>query len=70
MTVDLSFSEGQAILVIWGKDGTVLLSDHAEASYFSQILPSTQDYYILVRGRPDGETVYRMVITIPPLMQN
>ena len=70
MTVDLSFSEGQAILAIWGADGTVLMSDHAEASYFSRILPSTQDYYILVRGRPDGEIVYRVDITIPPLMQN
>lgn len=70
MTVDLSFTEGQAILVIWGKNGNVLLSDHAETSHFQGVLPSTQDYLILVRGRPDGETVYRMDITIPPLMQN
>jgi len=70
MTVDLSFTEGRAILVIWGVDGTVLMSDHAEASYFSRVLPSTQDYYILVRGRPDSETVYRMDVTIPPLVGN
>ncbi len=70
MTVNLSFSEGQAILVIWGADGTVLMSDHAEASYFNRVLSATQDYYILVRGRPDGETVYRMDVTIPPSVQN
>jgi heat shock protein HslJ len=70
MTVDLSFTQGQAILAVWGADGTVLMSDHAEASSFSSILPSTQDYYILVRGRPDGETVYRMDVNIPPLGGN
>jgi heat shock protein HslJ len=70
MTVDLSFTDGQAILAVWGADGTVLMSDHAEASSFSGVLPSTQDYYILVRGRPDGETVYRMRVTIPPLGGN
>jgi heat shock protein HslJ len=70
MTVNLSFTEGQAILAVWGADGTVLMSDHAEASSFSGVLPSTQDYYILVRGRPDGETVYGMDVTIPPLGRN
>ena len=67
MTVELPFTEGQAILEIWGADGTVLMSDHAEASSFSGVLPSTQDYYILVKGRSDGETDYSMVVTIPPL---
>jgi heat shock protein HslJ len=67
MTVELSFTEGKAILAIWAADGTVLMSDHAEASPFSGILPSTQDYYILVKGRPDGETDYSMKVVIPPL---
>jgi hypothetical protein len=67
MTVELSFTEGRAILAIWGRDGTVLLSDHAEVSSFRGVLPSTQDYYILVKGRPEGETEYRMEIVIPPL---
>jgi hypothetical protein len=70
LTVELSFTEGRAILAIWGADGTVLMSDHAEASSFSGVLPSTQDYFILIKGRPDGETVYSMKVTIPPLPSN
>lgn len=65
MTVELAFTNGQAILAIWGADGNVLMSDHAEASSFSQVLPSSQDYYILVKGRPDGATDYSMKVTIP-----
>jgi hypothetical protein len=34
------------ILVIWGADGTVLISDHADANYWSGVTPSTQDYFI------------------------
>jgi heat shock protein HslJ len=70
MTVELSFTQGQAILAIWGKDGTVLLSDHAEATRFQGVLPSTQDYFILLKGRPDGETNYGMEVVIPPLPSN
>ena len=66
MNIDMTFSEGRAILVVWGADGDVLLSDHAEASTFDGVLQTTQDYYILVKGRPDGSTSYRMTITIPP----
>jgi heat shock protein HslJ len=66
MEVDVSFDDGQAILAIWGADGTVLVSDHAEASSFSGVLPSSQDYYILLKGSPDGETEYRMEVAIPP----
>jgi hypothetical protein len=67
MKIDLTFSEGQAILVVWGADGDVLLSDHAEVSSFQGSLPKTQDYNITVKGRPEGNTMYRMTITIPPL---
>ena len=67
MTVDLSFTQGRAILVVWGADGAVLLTDHAEVSHFNRSLPSTQDYYIQVEGRPGGETDYSMQVTIPPL---
>ena len=52
MTIDLTFGEGEAILVVWGADGNVLLSDHAEASNFQSTLPTTQDYHIMVKGRP------------------
>ena len=67
MSVNLSFTQGQAILVVWGADGTVLLTDHAEASSFQRVLASTQDYFIMVDGRPDGRTTYSMTISIPPL---
>jgi hypothetical protein len=67
MSADTSFSEGGAILVVWGADGTVLLSDHAEVSSFQRVLPATQDYYIRVRGRPEGNTTYNMTVSLPPL---
>jgi heat shock protein HslJ len=65
LSVDLAFTEGQAILVVWGEDGDVLLSDHAEVSSFKRALPRTQDYFIQVQGRPDGKTSYTMTVTIP-----
>jgi hypothetical protein len=64
--IDLTFAEGRAILVVWGADGNVLLSDHAEASSFQGVFPTTQDYYVTVKGRPDGSTSYSMTISIPP----
>lgn len=66
MNIDLSFNEGAAILLVWGADGTVLLTDHAEASSFQGLLPTTQDYYIMVRGQPEGTTSYTMTVSIPP----
>jgi hypothetical protein len=67
VSVELSFSEGRAILVIWGADGTVLLTDHAEVSSFQRVLPTTQDYFIMVKGRPDGNTAYSMTVSIPAM---
>jgi hypothetical protein len=65
MTIQLAFSQGIAILVVWGEDGNVLLSDHAEASSFQRVLPTTQDYHIQLKGRPEGATDYRMTVNIP-----
>jgi heat shock protein HslJ len=65
MRLNLTFTEGQAILVVWGEDGNVLLSDHAESSNFESVLPTTQDYHIMVKGRPDGNTSYTMTVSIP-----
>jgi heat shock protein HslJ len=67
MNINTAFGEGTAVLVVWGTDGNVLLSDHAESSAFQGVLPTTQDYYILVKGRPEGSTSYTMTVTIPPL---
>jgi len=70
LTAALSFSQGQAILVIWGADGNVLISDHAEVFRFQGVLPSTQDYYIQLKGNPDRATDYSLQVTIPPLGSN
>jgi hypothetical protein len=66
MNINTTFSEGMAILAVWGADGDVLQSDHAEAATFQGVLRTTQDYYILVKVHPDGNTSYSMTVTIPP----
>jgi hypothetical protein len=66
MNINMTFTNGMAILAVWGADGNVLLSDHAESSTFQGIMPTTQDYNILLKGRPDGDTSYAMTVTIPP----
>ncbi len=65
VSIDLTFREGKAILAVWGADGNVLLTDHAEVSNFQRVLPKTQDYYIAVKGRPEGGTLYSMTLSIP-----
>ncbi len=70
MTVELTFSQGQASLSVWGADGSVLMSDHSEASSFQGSLPASQDYYIQLKGRPDGPTDYQLIVTVPPLEPN
>jgi hypothetical protein len=53
-------------LVIFGADGTVLISDHADASSWSGVVPSTQDYYIDVRAINGTSANYTLSVTIPP----
>jgi LysM repeat protein len=67
LSAQLGFSSGQAILIVWGADGSVLMSDHAGATSFSRVLPLTEDYYIDVRGNPSTPTNYTLTVTIPPL---
>ena len=57
----------KAILIIWGKDGTVLISDHAGAIAWSGPLPSTQDYYIDVRSVVQSAAKITLDVQIPPL---
>jgi len=56
---------GHAALVIYGADGTVLISDHASAMQWSGPLPKTQDYFIDVKPET-GAVSYTMQVTIPP----
>lgn len=66
MRLDLTASQGRAILVVWGEDGTVLQTDHTEVTSLERKLPASQDYFIQVKGYPDGPTDYQLEITIPP----
>jgi putative hemolysin len=68
MTVNLSVAtaEVSAILVIWGADGTVLISDHADATTWVGQLLSTQDYYINVRSVAQAPVDYTLEVIIPP----
>jgi len=66
MNVSAASGNNNVILVIFGKDGTVLLSDHADASSWSGVLPSTQDYYIDVRAINGTSANYTLTVTIPP----
>ncbi|MBU0490363.1 MAG: hypothetical protein KKB13_00800 [Chloroflexi bacterium] len=66
MNVSVSTSQGEAILVIWGADGTVLISDHAGATTWSGPLPSTQDYYISVQSVGSAAAAFELTVNIPP----
>jgi hypothetical protein len=68
MTVYLSDASAgvNAILVIWGADGTVLISDHVDATAWAGELPSTQDYYIAVRSVAQTPVDYVLEVIIPP----
>ncbi len=66
MTVNTSASQGQVILIIFGADGNVLISDHAGATTWNGVLPSTQDYIIDVRSVGDVTSSYSLQVTIPP----
>lgn len=66
MSVSVASGNNNVILVIFGKDGTVLISDHADASSWSGVLPSTQDYFIDVRAIDGTSANYTLTVTIPP----
>jgi hypothetical protein len=67
MTVNLSDSSAgvSAILIIWGADGTVLISDHADATIWVGEIPFTQDYYIAVRSVIQAPVDYTLEVIIP-----
>ncbi len=70
MNVNLGVWDGNARLIIWGEDGTVLISDHADAPYWSGTVPATQDYNIKVNAYNNTAPYYTMDVTIPPLEPN
>jgi inhibitor of cysteine peptidase len=66
MWVTVTATEGAGILVIYGADGIVLISDHADATSWNGLLPASQDYYIDVKGTPASATTYTLLVAIPP----
>jgi hypothetical protein len=68
MTVSLE-PEG-AVMVIWGEDGTVLISDHADATYWQGALPSSQDYYIDIKSTSDLSVEFSLDISITDYVES
>lgn len=56
--------EAPLILIIYGKDGTVMMTDHASSSTFAGPIPSTQDYYIDVRSLVDKSAQFTLTVKI------
>ncbi len=67
MSVSISSTQGPAILIIYGADGNVLISDHAGATSWSGALPTTQDYIIDTRSIGNAAVNFTLIVTIPPL---
>jgi len=63
---DEMISYDTAVLVIWGAEGTVLISSHADALYWGGELPFSQDYFIDVKSISDQPVPYTLEIIIPP----
>jgi hypothetical protein len=55
-----------AVLVVWGTDGTVLISNNADAITWTGDLPSTQDYFVDVLSVTDHSLPYTLEFIIPP----
>ncbi len=66
MSVSVSSSQGPVILIIYGADGNVLISDHAGTSTWRGTLPTTQDYYIDTRSVGSNVVPFTLQVTIPP----
>lgn len=67
LTAKITATDAPAYLIIWGADGTVLISDHAGASSWSGMVPKTQPYHIAVRSDSQNPVNFTLQVTIPPL---
>ncbi len=67
LSAHVSSPQGNVILVIYGADGTVLISDHAGATSWSGRLPTTQDYHIDLKSAGGVAADYVLQVTVPPL---
>ncbi len=67
MTVHLTSAQSQVVLIIWGADGTVLISDHADATTWTGKIPATQDYFISAKSIADTPQNFTLQVIVPPL---
>jgi hypothetical protein len=65
--VTATSGNNNVILIIWGADGTVLISDHADASSWQGVTPKTQDYYIDVRAIDGTSANYVLTVSARPI---
>ncbi len=65
MTVQTTTSQGQVVLIVYGADGSVLLSDHAGATAFTGVLPLTEDYLLDLRSVGSVAANVTVTVTIP-----
>ncbi len=66
MLVSITAPQGPAIVIIYGADGDVLISDHAGATSWSGQLRTTQDYFIDTRSVGNAVVPFTLTVTIPP----
>jgi hypothetical protein len=66
MSLSVTATQGPVILIVYGADGNVLMSDHAGASTFRGTLPTTQDYYVDTRSVGSDVVPFSLQVTIPP----
>jgi hypothetical protein len=65
-----SGTNNNVILIIWGADGTVLLSDHSDSNTWTGVTPSTQDYFIDARAIDGTSANYTLSVYARPIGPN
>ena len=70
LSIGLRSPGNNAILIIWGADGNVLISDHAGATNWEGTTLTNQDYYIDVRAMAGTSANYTLTIYAQPTSAN
>jgi hypothetical protein len=64
LSTKLTFSSGEATLIISSADGSVLQVDQDRATRFTGVIPTSQDYYINVIGNYQTSTNYSLTVSL------
>ncbi|MBI5034792.1 MAG: hypothetical protein HZB51_30075 [Chloroflexi bacterium] len=64
MVVNAASAQNNVILIIYGTDGNVLISDHAGATSWTGGVPTTQDYIIDTRSVASNVVPFTLQVTI------